>query len=307
MVSIIDKVRYEMFWKRVVSWREKRDIVFLKPGMEAQRQVVMKALGPQHDLWGRMADCGSIDMHKNMRTCGVPLCPRCFMRRRKKETAIATQRSFAGIRNEELVFCTLLARVTTILSDASGIIEDEKRRVINMVDSKRRKDGAWNDVHVVGWWEMERLTAEDLPTQGRNTRIALEHLGAPVLAMAGTTIWRPHLHAIVALGSVARDDFTEALREYGHGGAYQVDVKAFRSETDVGENISSIVRYCLKFRIEEDYKAPDSFDYGEQEEAERLVSRERNWWPSKDIRAYAEWLSMDRSGFHSLRFTKGSK
>ena len=305
MLTPIQMLRYNMFWQWVITRSEQRKLKYLKPGMEAQRHHVMKVLGRSHDLWARMENCGSSDDHGNMKLCGVPLCPRCFMDRRRRETAQAVRGTFAGAANDQMCFCTVLTEVTTDLSEAADIIEKDKRRIINMVSAMRRKDARWKDVHLTGWWEMERIAAGDVPTLGRNSRIALEQLGAPVLALADTTVWRPHLHAIAALGSVTPSEFADGLREYGHSAAYQVDVQPFHSDRPIGKNISTIVRYSLKFRIECDYKAPAAFAYGEQEDEKRLVSHQRQWWPHRDIKAYAEWLCMQRRGFQSLRFKIG--
>ncbi|MER2218885.1 hypothetical protein [Methylobacterium brachiatum] len=305
MLTPMQLFRYNMFWKGVITWNEQRKIKYLKPGMEAQRQHVMKALGRSHDLSSRMDDCGTTDDHGNMKLCGVPLCPRCFMDRRRRETAQAVRGTFAGATNDQMCFCTVLAEVTTDLAKAADIIEKDKRRIINMVSSMRRKDARWKEVHLTGWWEMDRIAAVDVASLGRNSRIALEQLGAPVLALADTTVWRPHLHAIVALGSVTSSEFAAALRDYGHSAAYQVDVQPFHSSKSVGKNISAVVRYSLKFRVESDYKAPAAFVYDELEDEKRFIFSERQWWPDKDIKAYAEWLCMQRRGFQSLRFKIG--
>jgi hypothetical protein len=37
------------------------------------------------------------------------------------------------------------------------------------------------------------------------------------------------------------------------------------------------------------------------------VATTRDWWPAKDIKAYAEWLCMERPGFQSLRFVLSRK
>jgi hypothetical protein len=305
MLTAMQLLQYNMFWKGVITRCEQRKLKYLKPGMEAQRQHVMKALGRSHSLWSRMDDCGTTDDHGNTKLCGVPLCPRCFMDRRRRETAQAVRGTFSGATNSQMCFCTVLAEVTTDLTEASDIIDKDKRRIINMFGSMRRKDARWKEVQLTGWWEVERVSADDIPKMGRNSRISMEQLGAPILAISGTTVWRPHLHAIVALGAVTSAEFAQALRDYGHGAAYQVDVQPFRSDKPVGKNISTIVRYSLKFRIENDYKAPEAFDYGEQENKERFVFRQRQWWPDRDIRVYADWLCVTRRGFQSLRFKIG--
>ena len=41
--------------------------------------------------------------------------------------------------------------------------------------------------------------------------------------------------------------------------------------------------------------------------AEKEQPKTRDWWPAEDIKAYAEWLYLERSGFQSLRFVLSKK
>ncbi|MGN7293114.1 hypothetical protein [Rhizobium sp. SAFR-030] len=145
----------------------------------------------------------------------------------------------------------------------------------------------------------------DFETCGRNTRIALDALGFPVMEAPDKTIWRPHLHAIVRKGELTTEEITSALRKETHMAKYQVDIQPFRTYRDVNENIQNVVRYCLKFRVECDYKRPDAQDFIEADEADKAKPTERNWWPAEDIRAYVDWLCVERSGFQSLRVVIG--
>lgn len=278
---------------------ERRQIRWLSYGMQAQRAQVLQALGMQHSLYERMEACGTMDEGRNnMRTCGVPLCPRCFMRRRGKETGRALKQAFAGVPNEQLAFLTLLLPPTLQLSSVDASIAATKRRIRNMVAYRRAQDPRWNAVQLTGWWEMDRDGFSDLPWFGRNKRIAMDALRWPLFAPRDdSTVWRPHLHGIVALGEVSREEFAEALRAKGHGAPYQVDLQAFDATRSVVKNIKSVIRYALKFRIETDFKAngnaSDDVDGG-------VLTR--SWWSNDDIRSYAEWLMSKRGGFERIRF-----
>jgi hypothetical protein len=272
--------------------------------MEAQRVQVMNALGQRHDLYEGMSECGSDDAWGGMKLCGVPLCPRCFMRRRGRETGQLLKKRCVGIPNEQLAFLTLLLPVQTDLDKVEGSQLKARNSLRNIIAYQRIRDARWNDVQLTGWWEMERITASDFDKQGRNTRIALSALDFPILvARADVTIWRPHLHAIVALGNVTREEFAEALRTKGYNKPYQVDIRLFHTNRPTHANIKSVVRYSLKFRIEQDSPEPDGLLF--DSEADQRASR--NWWSDKDIRAYADWLMRGRSGFESLRVVIGPK
>ncbi|MGE7157569.1 hypothetical protein ACQKJ1_28130 [Methylorubrum rhodesianum] len=278
---------------------ERRQIRWLSTGMQEQRTRVLLALGMMHPLYDRLEACGTMDESRNnMRTCGVPLCPRCFMRRRGKETGRALKQAFAGVPNEQLALLTLLLPPTLQLSSVDASIELTKRRIRNMIAHRRRQDPRWNSVQLTGWWEMDRDGFGDLPGFGRNKRIAMDALRWPLFAPRDdSTVWRPHLHAIVALGEVGCEEFAEALRAKGHGAPYQVDLQAFDATRSVVKNIKSVIRYALKFRIETDFKAngnaSDDVDGG-------VLTR--SWWSNDDIRSYAEWLMSKRGGFERIRF-----
>ncbi len=173
------------------------------------------------------------------------------------------------------------------------------------IDRQRKKDSRWDDFQLLGWWEIDRMSFGDFESCGRNTRLALDALGFPLMEAPDKTIWRPHLHAIIRKGGLTTEEIASALRKETHTAKYQVDIQPFRAYRDVKENIQSIVRYCLKFRIECDYKVPDAQDFIGQEQADEAKATERNWWPAEDIRQYVDWLCVERSGFQSLRVVIG--
>lgn len=286
--------------------RDRGKLRWLAPGMEAQRQVVLNAIGMMHDLSDRLRDCGKDDRWGGVQYCRVPTCPRCFMRLRAKETGKAIKQDFEGATNQQLAFFTILLPLTARINDVDGIIETEKRRLRNMFARKRRADARWNAVHLVSWWEMDRTTPEELAEAKRNSGLFYEQIGAPLMAMPGRTLWRPHLHGIVHLGDMPAAVFAETLRGYGHGAAYQVDVQGFDQKRPVERNIQSVVRYALKFRIEADYKCLRGLSYAETEKAERKSNEDRNWWSSQDIRSYTEWL-VPKGRKRSLRFVINKK
>jgi hypothetical protein len=279
---------------------ERRQIRWLSPGMQEQQAQVLSALGMMHPLYDRMECCGEMDENRNnMRVCGVPLCPRCFLRRRGKETGRALGEAFVGVPNEQLAFLTLLLEPTLDLHSVDPGIQQTKRRIRNMIAYQRRHDPRWNDVQLTGWWEMDRDSYGDLEGFGRNKRMAMQALGWPLFARAyESTVWRPHLHGIVALGGVTAQEFADALRARGHGAPYQVSLKPFDREKSVVRNIKGVIRYALKFRIERDFKGA----VAENSDITRGLGFVRSWWKPEDIREYVEWLMCKRGGFERLRF-----
>lgn len=305
MKTMMEQLQADMMTKGVFTRHERRQIKTLTKANEAQRQYVKAALPASHLARRWMETCGEIDDYDNVNYCGVPLCPRCHLRERAVQTGKAIKKIFCDTGNEELAFATILLPPQLDFSGMTDLMENEKRRLRTFIDRQRKKDSRWNDFQLLGWWEIDRMSFGDFESCGRNTRIAMDALGFPLMEAPDKTLWRPHLHAIVRKGGLTTEEIASALRKETHTAKYQVDIQPFRAYRDAGDNIQNIVRYCLKFRIECDYKRPDAQDFIEAEQADEAKPAERNWWPAEDIRAYVDWLCLERSGFQSLRVVIG--
>lgn len=305
MKTRMEQLQADLMTKGVFTRYERRQIKTLTKANEAQRQYVKAALPANHLARRWMDTCGEVDDYGNIDYCGVPLCPRCHMRERAVQTGKAIKKIFCEAANEELAFATILLPPQLDFSSMTDLVENEKRRLRTFIDRQRKKDSRWNGFQLLGWWEVDRMSFGDFETCGRNTRLALDALGFPLMEAADKTIWRPHLHAVVRKGGLTTEEIASALRMETHTAKYQVDIQPFRTYRDAGDNIQNIVRYCLKFRIECDYKRPDAQDFIEAEQADEAKPAERKWWPAEDIRAYVDWLCLERSGFQSLRVVIG--
>lgn len=301
-MTAMEKLRAELMRTKQFDWRQRQQLRWLSPKNEEQRRVVMAALGPDHELMPRMIRCGEVNDSNNMFYCGVPLCPRCFMRERGRQTRQAIRDTFIGADNADMVFVTILLPVRTDLAEVHDVVEREKRRLRNFVIRQRSIDARWNDFHMVGFWEMGRMTFGDLEGAGRKTKLALKNLEFPYVGAEDETVWLPHLHAIVHKGRLTDREIAKALRNDGHHAPYQVDVQPFHTYRSVAKNLQNVTRYSLKFRIEDNVNQLDALDYIV---TDADAAGTRNWWPAKDIKAYAKWLCLERSGFQSLRFVLG--
>ncbi len=305
MKTRMEQLQADMMTKGVFTRQERRQMKYLTKANEAQRQYVKAALPANHLARRWMETCGEVDDYGNIDYCGVPLCPRCHMRERAVQTGRAIKKIFCDAANEELAFATILLPPQLNFSVMTDLVENEKRRLRTFIDRQRKKDSRWNGFQLLGWWEIDRMSFGDFETCGRKTRLALDALGFPLMEAPDKTVWRPHLHAIVRKGGLTTEEIASALRKETHTAKYQVDIQPFRAYRDAGDNIQNIVRYCLKFRIECDYKRPDAQDFIEAEQVDEAKPIERNWWPAEDIRAYVDWLCLERSGFQSLRVVIG--
>lgn len=305
MKTRMEQLRADMMTKGVFTGYERRQIKTLTKANEAQRQYVKAALPVTHLARRWMETCGEVDDYGNIDYCSVPLCPRCHMRERAVQTGKTIKKIFCDAANEELAFATILLPPQLDFTGMTDLVENEKRRLRTFIDRQRKKDSRWNGFQLLGWWEIDRMSFSDFETCGRNTRLALDALGFPLMEAPDKTIWRPHLHAIIRKGGLTTEEIASALRKETHTAKYQVVIEPFRTYRDAGDNIQNIVRYCLKFRIECDYKRPDAQDFIEAEQADEAKPTERNWWPAEDVRAYVDWLCLERSGFRSLRVVIG--
>lgn len=305
MKTKIEQLRADMMTSGVFTHRERRQMKYLTKANEAQRRCVEAALPKNHLARCWMETCGEVDDWGNVDYCGVPLCPRCYLRERGVQTAQAIKKTFLGAANADLAFATILLPPQLDFSGMTNLLETEKRRLRTFISRQRVKDARWDDFQLLGWWEIDRMSFRDFETCGRNTRLALESLGFPLMEAPNKTIWRPHLHAIVRKGNLTTGEIATALRKETHTAKYQVDIQPFRPNRAVETNLQNIVRYCLKFRIESDYKQPDAQDFIDHEMSLEGKPATRNWWPAEDVREYVDWLCVQRAGFQSLRVVIG--
>jgi hypothetical protein len=102
---------------------------------------------------------------------------------------------------------------------------------------------------------------------------------------------------------VTREEFADALRAKGYSRPYQVNVTEFHQHKPVAENIKTLVRYSMKFRIETGYKMSTA----QLAWNGTAMSLQRSWWKDEDITAYVDWLTSKRGGFERLKTRIGSK
>lgn len=286
------------------TWWEKDRILTLAPGFEQHRWAVKLAVGRDSDIANRMDDCGILRSRGNYQECRVPLCPRCFMLRRGRETGKNIRKFFKGCENTDLGLLSVLLPVTTDLGTVRKSMAYHKQKIINMLAMKRREDARWKSVHMVGYWELNRYSDTDYLEFGRLTQMAMDKLNWP-LSANGNTVWHPHFHAIVARGEVSLAEITDLFRDEAFNQPYQVDLQPFDVQRPVERNLQTVTRYCMKFRLEHNFKRRDAFDG--DEELEFLPCEERAWWPKADVAAYAKWLCNQHGAFRAMRFRIGPK
>ncbi|WP_157619567.1 hypothetical protein [Skermanella stibiiresistens] len=234
----------------------------------------------------RMAHCRELDIWNNHRRCNSAFCLRCRKSKFKQEKKL-TGEFFDGIPNKQLAQLTLLLPVISHLGDdqLNETIKRAKDRLRNFLKRQRRQDARWDRVSLRGFWEVEPLKVGEWSTFSGMRQQTLEDLDMPVLTNR-STVWLPHLHAIVSLGEITPQEFKKALKGVGYAGAYQVKVQPFYRTKAATKNLACTLRYHMKVDIRR--KDPNG----------ELV-----WWDKEDIRELADWLGSKRSGWEALRFS----
>jgi hypothetical protein len=220
------------------------------------------------------------------------------MMMRRREQSRENIELFGHLGNEKLAFMTVLVKVISSLDEAEGIKKKFELRMRNTIMGKRKEDSRWNNVMVKAYWEFDNLQESD--DFGRNTKIALEHLGMPEFTFGSD--WLLHFHAIVALGDITIDELKETMKRKNAPHPYQVDVQPFRTNQDVNWNIRRTTRYSMKYRLEDHYKRTGPFD----PEYKYDPSAERQWWPKESIGSLVEYLSKPYNGYRSQQFWIGA-
>lgn len=294
-------LRAELMAQDYFSDKEKKKIPGLTLGMLQHRKAVEVALGWHDTIPSRIRDCGGLDKWDNPSECKVPLCPRCMMLQRGRETAENIE-LFAHQGNEKLVFLTLLLPMTRNLDDIPKLKTEHKLKIRNALKYQARKDPRWKQVYMKGYWEIEHYLDTELAQAGRNKKIAASILN-PYLFAVGGSVWHLHCHAIVALGDISIKELKDALRAKSYDAPYQVNIEPFRTYRTVEENIKRITRYGMKFRIEKDFKRSEPFDPDFVFDME--ASNNRNWWPKKAVEKITRFLCKSRASFQATNFWIG--
>lgn len=294
-------LRAAMMEQNCFTRREKKNIPSLTLGMLQQWKAVEVALGWHDDIPKRMRECGAINQYGNKTECRVPLCPRCMMLRRGKETA-KNIKLFAHHGNEKLAFLTVLLPLERDLAETVELKKQHKLKFRNAIKYLARKDPRWKEVYMKGYWEIDYYLDTELHELGRNKKIAMSALN-PVLWAVGKPAWHLHCHAIVHLGDVTLQEVKDAFRAQAYDLPYQVDIQPFKSHRSVEENLKTLTRYSMKFRIETDFKRSGLFD--PDYSFSLAVSHERNWWPKQVVAEFARFLCKPRASFQSATFWIG--
>jgi hypothetical protein len=188
--------------------------------------------------------------HPTRKPCGHICCPSC---RSKKQHEQATKalRIFEGISNDNAFFLTALMPMTPYLTVATKQIAQLRKTLRNKLRTYL-KEHPESSVNVMGAFEYDLKTINEYKTSSDRAKKLFDELGFD--ASQSIPMWLPHLHAIVAPASSHDLNFIRtSIHEAIFGGdpvKYAIELKSFRSDRDVSENISEIAKYMWKVRLQ---------------------------------------------------------
>jgi hypothetical protein len=192
-------------------------------------------------LLGEYEACGQ--KWKGSYECGSPGCPNCRRRNANRER-LRTERAFTGANNEDLALLTLV-HGTTLDVSALGPL----RR--NFYDVTRKRFGAlrspassWNGACTNGWWEVDALSAEQVPFLFSDRHRLLHELGAQF--REGEPTWIITSHSIVYLNGMDLQEVRHGLSAFWPL-AHQLDLRPFQHANPVEHNLREIAGYANKF------------------------------------------------------------
>lgn len=214
-----------------------------------------------------------------VKSCNQPPCPRCRGRYRRKQAKRLSER-FAGTPPEGLALMTIVLEPCIEVGDVFTTFDAARQAIRNL--HKRR---CWPEIQIGGWLETDALADEDMPLLGSDRQRLLADLRHKP-PEGGAPLWWPSIHGIVALGSMAHQEFRFDLSSLWSA-PRQVDVRPFYVETPVQVSITNIVDYCLKHNCSRSLLGIDSP------------------WPPQWTAQYYSSLYDAKKGFRGSSFSMG--
>lgn len=182
--------------------------------------------------------------------CNHICCPSC---RAKKQQAqeIKAKDLFHNVSNETSYFLTALMPMTTSLSDANKSI-DKLRKTLRYKLRTYMKEHPETHLSVMGAFEYDLKTLNEYKVSSTRAQQLFDELGFDV--SNNTPMWLPHLHAIVSPATKSeRTDIKDIVKSCLFQDTpikYAVEMKSFRTDRDISDNISEIAKYMWKVRLQ---------------------------------------------------------
>jgi hypothetical protein len=218
-------------------------------------------------------------------TCRQPACPSCRRRYVKRQYRAALNR-FGRCAKSDLAFFTVVLGGAHQPDDIGEVIAHARSTLRNVFTKHRSMRTRWADVELVGWFEIDALSADDAPLLGGDRAKLIADLNIGLVADRPTYV--PTIHGIVALNGLDHQQFRDALMEKWPV-ARQVDVRPFYAHAPKEKSIFSVIRYALKRTCANTLKGVDTE------------------WPDSWLVEFETWQFRHSRSFQSIKISIGRK
>jgi hypothetical protein len=156
----------------------------------------------------------------------------------------------------------------------------------NLFNKYRARSKRWNKIELLGWFEIDALSEDDMPLLGSDRAELLSLIHAQPHGNA--PVYIPTIHGIVSLNGLDYQQFRDALQEkWPHKN--QVDVQPFYETAPMEKSIYSVIRYSLK-------RTCSTFLRGVDEP-----------WPDSWLVEFESWHYQWSRGFQSMKLSIGKR
>ena len=177
--------------------------------------------------------------------CKKPYCPMCRFNR-QEEFSDEMLAAFAHLPASQLRFLTILHRIeyNAALID-SVVINDLKTKIRNLLNRMEKKLNC--KIQLLGAFEIEVFPAGAVLSD----RKLLSLTPLNLQPSNNSPFFLLHFHAVVNLGSCPKKKLLSALKtKKQYPSEYQVLLQSLYSTKTVADNLSTLAKYMLKFRLQ---------------------------------------------------------
>jgi hypothetical protein len=224
-------------WKDQPFWPQKR-ISFTTKDRGNRRRLIealvsKKSTDELRSIGYQLLECTRVN------PCGSPLCNYCRTKLQDKYQKRVLQ-YFGNTASENLIWLTILDDLTyDPMNDAQRQIDKMRSSLRGLLDRNFPKQ-----VRLFGGFEIDVKLPKNLADSDSNN-LLLEY----GLQDNNKRACMPHLHAIVDLGKISRQIFSNRLKNY-FSKSSQISTSKLRPEYTKEDNLISLARYPFKFRYQ---------------------------------------------------------
>ena len=241
-----------------------------------------------------------LDCIPNRTPCNHICCPVC--RTKRQQAAVKrTKLLFQNATNENSFFLTALMPMTPYLSEANSSIIRLRKSLRNNFRAYQNEN-AKHSFNVYGAFEYDLKTRNEYRVSSDRAKQLFQELGYD--ANTSESMWLPHLHAIISPLDDSQRKLIKDIVQYSIFSdkhiKYSIELKSFRSDKDVSENLSELSKYMWKVRLQHS----DNI-FATKEGTSK--AKYKSMFPSEAVSSLSSYVK-SKGSFKSLKFeVKGNQ